>query len=98
MQMIPISRKRFLELLELQIGKKPFSYSCSRDRRVWPTPRRGPTQEEDRMYLQGVYSELDQIVEIVARERDEAGRFYLSVEGVFLSHDDRQIAGFRFVD
>lgn len=98
MQMIPISRKRFLELLELQIGMKPFSFSCSPDRKVWPTPGRGLTQDEDRTYLQGVYSELDQIVDIVARERDGAGRFYLSVEGVFLNHDDRQIAKFRFVD
>ena len=85
-------------MLELQIGKKPFSFSCSTDKKVWPTPRHGLTQEEERTYLQGIYSELDQIVDIVAKERDEAGRFYLSVEGVFLSHDDRQIAGFRFVD
>lgn len=98
MQIMLISRERLLDLLELQQRNTPFNFSCNPKREVWPTPGRSYTYEKDRDYVQGVYPELDQIVDIVVRERYGAGRFYLSRDGAFFSHNHRQFAEFEIVD
>ena len=99
MEAITITCQEFIELLELQQENEPFNFSSNRWGKVWPTPGPGYTPENKREYVErGAYPKLDEIVSIVMRERYDAGRFYLTVYGVYLSKGRRQIAEFVFLD
>ena len=102
MQEIFVSPEEFEEFRDIQIQPRwdwPATFSCTMYKRVWPQNAWGYTDETRRVYLEGQFPLLDQIVGIVLHERREGGRFFISDAGVFLKPEDDyiQIARFIFV-
>ena len=107
MEILPVSSKELEELREVQIKPRwgwPARFSCNESGRVWPFTRLSLTPESERVYLEGAFPLLDQIVQRVVwitRMRGKfprGGRFLVHDEGVVLADGDEQIIEFSFED
>ncbi|MCZ0940670.1 MAG: hypothetical protein OXJ55_18640 [Caldilineaceae bacterium] len=105
MEIIPVSPRELADLREVQIRPRwgwPARFSCNESGRVWPFTRLSRTPESERVYLEGAFPILDQIVQRVVRitktrgKFPSGGRFLVDDEGVVLADGDEQIIEFLF--
>jgi len=106
-EILPVSSEELEDLREVQIKPRwgwPARFSCNESGRVWPFTRLSRTPESERVYLEGAFPVLDQIVQSVVwitKTRGKfppGGRFLVDDEGVVLADGDEQIIEFLFED
>ena len=100
MEMIFIDREKFEEFRDVQIRPRadwPATFSCNSWNEVWPFSSYSATPEGDRVPLQGLIPQLDEIVKIVLNFRSSGGRFFISDDGVFVRPWDEHIQIAEFI-
>ena len=104
-EILPVSPGELKDLREVQIRPRwgwPARFSCNESGQVWPFTRSGRTPESERVYLEGAFPVLDQIVQRIVRitktrgKFPPGGRFLVDDEGAVLADGDEQIIEFLF--
>ena len=98
---IRLSHDEFREFRDVQIIPRwswPATFSCNNERQVWPYATPGYTRFEKRLYVDGWFTRLDEIVRLVLMVRHEGGRFNIDNNGVRLAESGEQVCRFVFTE